>query len=62
MFVAGPQPLSKQTLELIAQQWAKLGVELEIRPADAGTQAVDIKDAEKTAAAPHAWSDAPTRT
>ncbi|MFI6501197.1 TIGR04028 family ABC transporter substrate-binding protein [Nonomuraea typhae] len=49
VFVAGPQPLSKQTLELVAQQWAELGVKLEIRPADAGTQAVDIKDAEKTA-------------
>ncbi|WP_246267476.1 TIGR04028 family ABC transporter substrate-binding protein [Nonomuraea typhae] len=49
VFVAGPQPLSKQTLELVAQQWAKLGVKLEIRPADAGTQAVDIKNAEKTA-------------
>ncbi|MGN9781553.1 TIGR04028 family ABC transporter substrate-binding protein [Nonomuraea sp. ZG12] len=51
VFVAGPQPLSKQTLELIGQQWAELGVKLEIRPADAGTQAVDIKDAEKTALA-----------
>lgn len=51
VFVAGPQPLSKQTLELVAQQWSKLGVKLEIRPADAGTQAVDIKDAEKTAVA-----------
>ncbi|MGP4098289.1 TIGR04028 family ABC transporter substrate-binding protein [Nonomuraea sp. KM90] len=49
VFVSGPQPLSKQTLELVAQQWTKLGVQLEIRPADAGTQAVDIKDAEKTA-------------
>ncbi|MER7499054.1 TIGR04028 family ABC transporter substrate-binding protein [Nonomuraea pusilla] len=48
VFVAGPQPLSKQTLELVGQQWAKLGVQLEIRPADSGTQAVDIKDAEKT--------------
>ncbi|MFD9939240.1 TIGR04028 family ABC transporter substrate-binding protein [Nonomuraea sp. NPDC059023] len=49
VFVAGPQPLSKQTLELVAQQWSKLGIKLEIRPADAGTMAVDIKDAEKTA-------------
>jgi peptide/nickel transport system substrate-binding protein len=49
VFVSGPQPLSKQTLELVAQQWAKLGITLEIRPADAGTQAVDIKDAQKTA-------------
>ncbi|WP_327582848.1 TIGR04028 family ABC transporter substrate-binding protein [Nonomuraea sp. NBC_00507] len=48
VFVSGPQPLSKQTLELVAQQWAKLGVKLDIRPADAGTQAVDIKNAEKT--------------
>ncbi|GAB2444636.1 TIGR04028 family ABC transporter substrate-binding protein [Streptosporangium sandarakinum] len=51
VFVAGPQPLSKQTLELVGQQWARIGVKLEIRPADAGTQAVDIKDAEKTAVA-----------
>ncbi|MEU7832567.1 MULTISPECIES: TIGR04028 family ABC transporter substrate-binding protein [unclassified Nonomuraea] len=51
VFVSGPQPLSKQTLELIAQQWTKIGVKLEIRPADAGTQAVDIKNAEKTAIA-----------
>ncbi len=49
VFVSGPQPLSKQTLELIGQQWSEIGVKLEIRPADAGTQAVDIKDAEKTA-------------
>ncbi|WP_214319525.1 TIGR04028 family ABC transporter substrate-binding protein [Nonomuraea sediminis] len=49
VFVSGPQPLSKQTLELVAQQWTKLGVKLEIRPADSGTQAVDIKTAEKTA-------------
>jgi peptide/nickel transport system substrate-binding protein len=49
VFVSGPQPLSKQTLELVGQQWAKIGVKLEIRPADSGTQAVDIKNAEKTA-------------
>ncbi|MFI6601749.1 TIGR04028 family ABC transporter substrate-binding protein [Nonomuraea sp. NPDC050536] len=49
VFVSGPQPLSKQTLELVAQQWTKIGVKLEIRPADSGTQAVDIKNAEKTA-------------
>ncbi|MFJ2031750.1 TIGR04028 family ABC transporter substrate-binding protein [Streptosporangium sp. NPDC087985] len=48
VFVSGPQPLSKQTLELVAQQWTKIGAKLEIRPADSGTQAVDIKNAEKT--------------
>jgi len=49
VFVAGPQPLSKQTLELVAQQWTKIGVKLDVKPADSGTQAVDIKNAEKTA-------------
>ncbi|GAA3470386.1 TIGR04028 family ABC transporter substrate-binding protein [Nonomuraea roseola] len=49
VFVSLPQPLSKQTLELVAQQWAKLGVKLEVRPGDAGTLAVDIKNAERTA-------------
>jgi peptide/nickel transport system substrate-binding protein len=49
VFVSGPQPLSKQTLELVAQQWTRIGVKLDVRPADAGTQAVDIKNAERTA-------------
>lgn len=48
VFVSGPQPLSKQTLELVAQQWTKLGVRLNVRPADSGTQAAALKDAEKT--------------
>nr|WP_051147421.1 TIGR04028 family ABC transporter substrate-binding protein [Glaciibacter superstes] len=49
VFVAGAQPLSKQTLELVAQQWTKIGVQLNVKPADSGTIAADIKDAEKTA-------------
>ncbi|MFG3417561.1 TIGR04028 family ABC transporter substrate-binding protein [Micromonospora sp. NPDC048063] len=49
VFVSGPQPLSKQTLELVAQQWTRIGVRLDVRPADSGTQAVDIKNAERTA-------------
>ncbi|NYI07331.1 TIGR04028 family ABC transporter substrate-binding protein [Allostreptomyces psammosilenae] len=48
VFVAGAQPLSKQTLELVAQQWSEIGVELQIKPADAGSMAVDILDPEKT--------------
>ncbi|MBX6723458.1 MAG: TIGR04028 family ABC transporter substrate-binding protein, partial [Dactylosporangium sp.] len=48
VFVSGPQPLSKQTLELVAQQWTKIGVRLNVRPADSGTQAAELKDAEKT--------------
>jgi len=48
VFVSGPQPLSKQTLELVAQQWTKIGVRLNVRPADSGTQAAALKDAEKS--------------
>jgi len=48
VFVSGPQPLSKQTLELVAQQWARIGVKLDVRPADSGTQAAELKNAEKT--------------
>ena len=49
VFVAGAQPQSKQTLELVAQQWTKIGVQLNVKPADSGSLAADIKDAEKTA-------------
>ncbi|MFG3685002.1 TIGR04028 family ABC transporter substrate-binding protein [Micromonospora sp. NPDC047740] len=48
VFVSGPQPLSKQTLELVAQQWTRIGVKLDVRPADSGTQAAELKNAEKT--------------
>jgi peptide/nickel transport system substrate-binding protein len=49
-FVAIPQPLSKETLELIAQQWTEIGAKLTVRPGDSGSYAVDIKDATKTGA------------
>ena len=39
-----PQPLSKQTLELVAQQLAKVGVELTVKPGDAGSYAEDTRD------------------
>ena len=48
MYEAKPQPLSKQTLELVAQQLKKIGVELNVQSADAGTYAEDIKDPLKT--------------
>lgn len=48
VYEAAPQPLSKQTLELVAQQLAKVGVELTVKPADAGTYATDIRDPEIT--------------
>ncbi|MEZ3159001.1 TIGR04028 family ABC transporter substrate-binding protein [Microbacterium sp. BWT-B31] len=48
VYEAQPQPLSKQTLELVAQQLKKIGVELNVKAADAGTYAEDIKDPLKT--------------
>ncbi|MET0861929.1 MAG: TIGR04028 family ABC transporter substrate-binding protein [Microbacterium sp.] len=48
VYEAKPQPLSKQTLELVSQQLKKIGVELNVKSADAGTYAEDIKDPLKT--------------
>lgn len=48
VYEAKPQPLSKQTLELVAQQLKKIGVELNVKSADAGTYAEDIQDPLKT--------------
>ncbi|MEA1262676.1 TIGR04028 family ABC transporter substrate-binding protein [Microbacterium sp. STF-2] len=48
VYEAKPQPLSKQTLELVAQQLAKVGVELSVKPGDAGSYAEDTRDPLKT--------------
>ncbi len=48
VYEAKPQPLSKQTLELVSQQLKKIGVELNVKSADAGTYNEDIKDPLKT--------------
>ncbi len=48
VYEAKAQPLSKQTLELVSQQLKKIGVELNVKSADAGTYAEDIKDPLKT--------------
>lgn len=48
VYEAKPQPLSKQTLELVSQQLKEIGVELNVKSADAGTYAEDIKDPLKT--------------
>lgn len=48
VYEAAPQPLSKQTLELVAQQLKEIGIELNVKSADAGTYAEDIKDPLKT--------------
>ncbi|MDQ0728875.1 TIGR04028 family ABC transporter substrate-binding protein [Microbacterium sp. W4I20] len=48
VYEAKPQPQSTQTLELVAQQLAKVGVELTVKPGDAGSYAEDTRDAEVT--------------
>jgi peptide/nickel transport system substrate-binding protein len=48
VYEAKPQPLSKQTLELVAQQLKEIGVELEVKAADSGSYAADILDPLKT--------------
>ena len=48
VYEAKPQPLSKQSLELVGQQLAKVGVELTVKPGDAGTYAEDTRDPLKT--------------
>ncbi|MFK0403775.1 TIGR04028 family ABC transporter substrate-binding protein [Microbacterium sp. NPDC090225] len=48
VYEAKPQPLSKQSLELVGQQLAKIGVELTVKPGDAGTYAEDTRDPLKT--------------
>lgn len=41
---AGPQPRSFEALTLISQQWAEIGVDLQILRADAGTYTTAIQD------------------
>ncbi|MDR6865740.1 peptide/nickel transport system substrate-binding protein [Microbacterium resistens] len=48
VYEAKPQPQSKQTLELIAQQLGRIGVELNVKPGDAGSYAEDTRDPQKT--------------
>ena len=47
-----PQPQNKETLQLVAQQWARLGIKLNVLSGDAGSRAVDTLDPEKTAVLP----------
>lgn len=47
-----PQPQNKETLQLVAQQWAKLGVRLNVLAGDAGSRVVDSLDPAKTPVAP----------
>lgn len=43
-----PQPRSKDVLQLVAQQWAKIGVKVNVKAGDAGSKIVDELDPEKT--------------
>ncbi|TWT10935.1 TIGR04028 family ABC transporter substrate-binding protein [Reyranella sp. CPCC 100927] len=47
-----PQPQNKETLQLIAQQWARLGVKLNVLAGDAGSRIVDNLDPRKTPISP----------
>ncbi|MCX8999685.1 TIGR04028 family ABC transporter substrate-binding protein [Rhizobiaceae bacterium BDR2-2] len=47
-----PQPQNRATLQLVAQQWEKVGVKLNVLAGDAGSRAVDDLDPLKTPVAP----------
>lgn len=47
-----PQPQNRATLQLVAQQWARLGVKLNVLAGDSGSRVVDSLDPEKTAVSP----------
>ncbi len=47
-----PQPQYKETLQLVAQQWARLGIKLNVLSGDAGSRAVDTLDPDKTGVLP----------
>ena len=47
-----PQPQNKETLQLVAQQWGKVGVKLNVLAGDAGSRTADNLDPLKTPVAP----------
>jgi peptide/nickel transport system substrate-binding protein len=47
-----PQPQNKETLQLVAQQWLKVGVKLNVLAGDAGSRIADSLDPAKTPVAP----------
>ena len=47
-----PQPRNKDTLQLVAQQWARVGVKLNVLAGDLGSRTVDSLDPAKTPVAP----------
>lgn len=47
-----PQPRNKDTLQLVAQQWARVGVKLNVLAGDLGSRVVDSLDPARTPVAP----------
>ncbi|MBR0658982.1 TIGR04028 family ABC transporter substrate-binding protein [Neoroseomonas oryzicola] len=47
-----PQPRNKDTLQLVAQQWARVGVKLNVLAGDLGSRTVDSLDPARTPVAP----------
>ncbi|HEV7310801.1 TIGR04028 family ABC transporter substrate-binding protein [Ensifer sp.] len=47
-----PQPQNKETLQLVAQQWGKVGVKLSVLAGDSGSRTVDDLDPLKTPVSP----------
>ncbi|MCL2896996.1 TIGR04028 family ABC transporter substrate-binding protein [Brenneria tiliae] len=47
-----PQPQNKETLQVVSQQWAKVGVKLNVLAGDAGSKTRDSLDPLKTGVAP----------
>ncbi len=47
-----PQPQNKETLQLVAQQWARVGVKLNVLAGDAGSRTADNLDPLKTPVSP----------
>ncbi|MGN7733574.1 TIGR04028 family ABC transporter substrate-binding protein [Ensifer sp. 22564] len=47
-----PQPQNKETLQLVAQQWGKVGVKLNVLAGDSGSRTVDDLDPLKTPISP----------
>lgn len=48
-----PQPQNKETLQLVAQQWSRLGVKLNVLAGDAGSRTLDSLDPARTPVAPN---------
>jgi peptide/nickel transport system substrate-binding protein len=47
-----PQPRNKDTLQLVAQQWARVGVRLNVLAGDLGSRVTDVLDPQRTPVSP----------